>query len=397
MPLPGVDIEILNNQIGASSPSDDGIMGLILSGVAAAGIALLDPKQIFSVDDAAALGLDAAYDTTNSLDVHKQINEFYLRAARGQECWVMLVSQTTTMADACNRTNNIARVLLDRAPQMSMVGITRTPDAAYIPTFVDGIDDDVNAAVLNAHELCQEYAGDNSPLRFLVGARAFQGVPADLRNFRANTQNRCGVVLGSLTTDGDPAVGFTLGQFSNRPVQRNIGRVKDGDLAIGDAYFTNGMPIENYQDALDSIHDKGYIFMRSFKRRNGYWFNDDASCAPLSDDYAYLARGRVIDKAQKITYDTFLNEIHDDLDIDDNGFMDPAVVKTYEGTIEEAIGGLMLPGEISGVRCIINPEQNLLANNTVRIERLGVRPKGYAKFIYVPLGFDNPFNNTQTP
>lgn len=396
MPLPDVEIEELNNQVGASTPSDDGIMGLILSGVAAPGIALLDPKQIFSVDDAAALGLDAAYDTTNSLDVHKQINEFYLRAARGQECWVMLISQTTTMADACNRTNNIARVLLDRAPQMSMFGITRTPDAAYIPTFVDGIDDDVNAAVLNAHELCREYARANSPFRCLVGARAFQGVPADLRNFRANTQNRCGVVLGSLTTDGDPAVGFTLGQFSNRPVQRNIGRNRDGDLGIGEAYFTNGMPINEYKDALNSIHDKGYIFMRQFPRRNGWWFSDDPSCAPPTDDYAFLALGRVIDKAHKIGYDTYVSELQDDVDTDDNGFMDPAVVKTFESTVEEAIADQMLPAEITAVRCRINPEQNIIGTSRVNITKLGVRPKGYAKFIYVPLGFDNPFN-PQTP
>ena len=393
MSLPNVNIEILNNQLGAVSPSDDGIMGIILSGVAIAGIGLLDPKQIFSIEDAEALGLDQAYDTTNGVDVHQQVSEFYSRAPRGTQLWVMLVSRTSTMADVCDRTNNLARVLLDRAPQISMWGINRIPDAGYIPTYTDGIDDDVNAAVLNAHALCEEYAANNRPFRFLVGARDFQGVPANLRDFRQNTNNRGAGVLGSVRTSGEPAVGFTLGQFANRPVQRNIGRVKDGDAGLAAAYLSDGNTIETYEGAWGSIHDKGYIFFRKFEGRNGYFFNDDPSCAPLTDDYSSLARGRVIDKAHKIAYNTFVNELLDDLTVDENGFMDPAIAKDYQQRIENAIGLIMLPDEISGVRCRIDPAQNLNATDTVKIEKLGVRPKSYSKYIDIPLGFDNPANN----
>ena len=393
MALPNVNIEILNNQLGAVSPSDDGIMGLILSGVAIAGIGLLDPKQIFSIEDAEALGLDEAYDTTNGVDVHQQVSEFYARATRGTQLWVMLVSRTSTMADVCDRTNNLARVLLDRAPQISMWGINRIPDAGYIPTYTDGIDDDVNAAVLNAHALCEEYAANNRPFRFLVGARDFQGTPANLRDFRQNTNNRGGPVLGSVRTSGEPAVGFTLGQFANRPVQRNIGRVKDGDAGLAAAYLSDGNTIETSEGAWGSIHDTGYIFFRKFVGRNGYFFNDDPSCAPLTDDYSSLARGRVIDKAHKIAYSTFVNELLDDLTVDENGFMDPAIAKDYQQRIENAIGLIMLPDEISGVRCRIDPAQNLNATDTVKIEKLGVRPKGYSKYIDIPLGFDNPANN----
>lgn len=395
MALPGVKIIIGNGQLGRVAPVNDAVMGLIVSGVAVTDkIGLAEPKAIFALEDAVELGIDAAYDVTNTTDAYGQIKEFYDRAPNGTELWIMIVAKTATMESVCDKTNDLAKKLLTAANgRIKMWGIARTPDSGYEPTFVDGIDDDVDAAVLKAQELCEDFALQHKPCRFLVGARDFQGVVGDLKDFRQSSQNRGGVVLGSVRDSGEPAVGFTLGQFANRPVQRNIGRVKDGDLGLSEAYLTDGTSVDEYENAWGSIHDKGYIFFRTFPNKNGYYFNDDPSCSPLTDDYSSLARGRVIDKAHVIAYTTFVEELLDDLEIDEDGYMDAAVVKDYQQKIENAIGVLMVPAEASGVICEIDPRQNLLANDTVKVSALKVRPRGYAKYIEIPLGFANPFNS----
>lgn len=397
--LPNVSITLLNGQLGRVTPSEDKVAGLVLSGVDAAGIDIGESKQLFALTDAEDLGLTEAYDTTNETDVWKQIKEFYDRAGNGAELWVHLIAKTTTMTSACDVTNNIVKKLLnDASGRITMWGIARTPDDAYTPSYTGQLDGDVQTAVTKAHALCESFAGQFKPCRALIGARDFQGTAASLTNFRANATNRVGVVLFSTSDSYNAAeynnasVGFVLGQFMNRPVMRNIARVKDGDLGINAAYFTNAATIETLETALDSIHDKGYIIARKFYGKNGYYFNDDPAACPLSDDYSSLARGRVIDKAIRIAYTTFVNEIQDDIDIDTDGYMSPAVVKDYQKKIEQAITLQMITtpaeAEISGVRCIMNPAQQVSVTDQVQIEKLAIRPKGYSKYIDVNLGFE---------
>ncbi len=392
--LPNVKINILNNQLGSVVPSEDAVMGLVLSGVANDHIALAQAKQLFALDDAVALGLDEAYDTANDTDVYKQIRDYYGQAGRGKELWILLVSKETTLASILDKSNDLAKKLLNATDgRVRMLGVTRVPDDEYSPTVEDGMDDDVRAAILKAHELALEFKDAVKPLRIIIGGRGFAGSVSTLHDLRTMTQNRVGVVGWSLYETGEPAVGFVLGRFANRPVQRKISRVKDGDLGILKAYMTNGDPVEDYETGWDAMHNKGYIFVRKFPNKSGYYITDDPSCAPLSDDYSSLARGRVIDKAHRIAYATFVDEIQDDIEVDESGFISPGVTKSYQQKIIRAIAAQMLPDEISGVDCIINPAQNLLQSDTVKIEKLAIRPKGYAKYIEIDLGFDNPLNN----
>jgi hypothetical protein len=400
MALPNVTIELLNNQLGRQDATDDGVCLLVLSGVATSGIGLLDPKQIFTPEDAEALGLNAAYDTTNSVDVYRQITEFYSTAGRGAELWIMLYVNTMLMATACDVANNYVRKGLDAAKgRIRLVAIGRVPIGSYTPTTVDGMDDDVRAAVLKLHAMSVEYRAAFKPFRFIVAGRLFQGVPATLPDLRLLTQNTGAIVLHTTLAGGkNPAIGQVLGKLSFNPVQRKISRVKDGDLGILLAYMSDGLPVETYESAWGSIHDKGYIFCRKFANRSGYFLNGDHTCSPNSDDYSSLARGRVIDKALVIAYTTFVNEIEDDLEVDEDGYMNPAVVKHYQSIIENSISLQMMDEgkgkEISGVKCTINPAQNLLGTDKVQVEKLAVRPKGYSTYINVPLGFTNPLNQS---
>lgn len=390
MGLPGVEINVLEGTLGGSASIDDGIAGLIVSAPAPSGLALSTPKVIFSLDEAIALGIDEDFDSDNNVDAYHQIEGFYTDASKGTELWIMVIPQTTTMESACNLNADIAKQLLEAAGgRIKIWGITRVPDAGYAPTFNEGIDDDVAAAVLNADALCESFQGAFNPCRAIIGARGFQGDVGALKDFRLNSNPFVGVVLGSESENGYPAVGRILGRMASLPVQRKISRVKDGDVGLANAYLSDGNPIGDYEFAQDAIHDKGYIFYRTIANLSGYYFSSDPACVPTTSDFSALARGRVIDKALRIAYATFIEEIEDDIEIDDNGNLSPVVAKYYQEKIVNAID-LAMQGEISDVDCYIDPAQDVLATNKVVVDRLAIRPLGYSSYIEVSLGFDNP-------
>lgn len=397
MGLPGVKINVLNGQLGIVGTSEDAVMGLIGCGVSTDDIALNEPKQIFSLADLEALGIDAEYASENNTDIYAQVADFYSKAGNGRELWVMIVSSATLMQNMVDLNGTIATTLIEVANgRLRMIGVTRSPEPSYTATYENGFDDDAYEAVLKAEELVRSYRAMNIPFRVLVEGRDFQGDPTALVNLREGSQNGVGVVLDGLKSESKAAaVGRALGQFANRPVQRNIGRVKDGDINEANAYFSDGSPIEDYSvGQWGAIHDKGYIFLRKFFGRSGYFYNDDPAATLITDDYNALALGRVIDKAQRIAYVTYINELLDDLEINPaNGQLNPAVIKSYQARIENAINLSMTNAEeISGVRAVLEPDQNVLSTNKVQV-KLFIVPKGYSKEIEVDLGFENPALN----
>lgn len=394
MALPKVSITLLNNQLGQTAQTEDGIAGLIMTGIATGEIALGESKQIFSLADAEALGLDAAYDVTNTTNVHKTIADFYRLAGDGAELWIQIVAKTTLMASICDEASDILKKLLnDSGGRIRIAAITRVPDSGYTPVYADELDPDVIAAAAKAQSLANTFASQFKPVRIILDGRDFQGTVGSLLNLKQSSYNRVAVMLGTdVSGSANAAVGLALGRLANIPVQRNIGRVKDGDLGIAAAYLTGQSTLI---DALtpaqqDQVHDKGFIFMRKYPAKNGYFFNDDPTATASTDDYNSIARGRAIDKAITIANTVYTDELLDDLDVDENGFIDAAVVKDYQGKIKRAIDAQMtIRDEISGARVFIDPKQNVLANNKVNVN-LFIRPKFYSKEIAVTLGFENP-------
>lgn len=392
MALPGVNINILNGQLGRVAASEDGVAGMIIGGVAPSGLTLMMPKQIFTLQDAVDLGIDEAFDTSNSVEMYKQIKQFYDQAGKGQELWIMIVAQTTTFVDMLDKAGNIAPALLDAASgRIRLLGVTRVPDGAYTPTYTTGLDDDVTTAISNAQALANEKRTEYAPLRILIEGRDYQGVPGDLEDLTQRSDNAVMIMLGSVSNTASAALGLALGRASGTPVQRNLGRVKDGDLGIDEAYLGSDLEETHSLAERSAIHNKGYVFLRSYVGKAGYFFSDDVMATATTDDYANLARGRVIDKALRIAYITYVNELLDEVQIDpDTGQLEPSIMKSFQTSVESAIDGQMTQsGEIVAVEAEIDPAQNVLANDQIEID-LAVTPVGYAKTIIVNLGLFNP-------
>lgn len=407
-PLPDVTVTLGNGNLGRVAPSEDGISALIVSGVAVGGSFglgdVLGPW--FSVQDAIDAGIDEAYDTTNSVLAYRHIADFYEQAGNGTELYVAVAPLTKTLSELVDVTEAYAaKVLSDLQGRVRLLGVTRVPDGAYTPSYTDEFDDDLATAITNAKALRAAEFALHRPVQIVLEGSDFQGSASAARDLRSSatgpSANRVSVVIGQdnavATAAGGvrakyAAVGMALGRMAAIPVQRNIGRVKDGALPITTGGLSNGAALDTFTDAnLDSLHDKGYIIVRRHAGIPGVYFNDDPTAAPITDDYASVARGRTMDKAARITRQIYLQELNDDVELDPStGRLAISVIKSYQGSIETEVDRQMTAnGEISGVTAFVNPAQNVLSTDQIDTE-LNIVPKGQAKAITATLQYENP-------
>lgn len=397
MALPGVLINVENGALGRITATADGVAGLIVVGMAKTNLPLYAPKQIFGLADAEALGITAAADVIDKVDTWRQIKEFYDEAGEGAELWLMTVPLTRTMTELLDPTSmtNSARKLLDAAQgKIRLLGISRYIDSSvtYAQVTQGGLDEDVHTALPKGNALAIDYRDHFKPFQVFLDGRGWNGEVADLTDLRTYNFPKCSVVLATTQPNKTAAcVGLVLGRAAKLPVQRNIGRVKDGTLNVAKLYYTSGDNLEDFSDAqIEAIHDKAYITPRFFVGRTGYFLSDDPTATLATDDYLTITNNRVIDKALVLAYSTYVNEINDEVSIDENGKLELTKVAYLEQIVRNAINlGMVSRGEASAVEVFIDPAQNILATDKLDIV-LRITPVGYTKKIVVSLGFRNP-------
>lgn len=390
--LPRVKIQFLNGLLGTVGESADGLMALICGASAVAGtLALNSIYEVRSMNDLAELGVTAQ----NNATLYKHVSEFYDEAGSGVKLILYPVAPATTATFICDYTKTaegFARDLITRLNgALRGIGIAGVNSNSSVAS-TNGLDPDVFTAMPKAQQLA-EWATTElyAPLFFAIEGRAYDA-SKELKDLSAETYNRCLVAIGDTVTNSTGAsIGTLLGRIASIPVQRNIGRVKDGALSPLEMYV-GAKKVEESNSVIASIFDKGYIVPRKHVGRSGYFYADDPMACDPTDDYAHLANRRVIDKAYRIAYDTMLNELLDEIDLNEDGTMQHAVIKSWQQTLENAVNRQMTAnGELSatdgeGCQVYINERQNVVSTTKIELT-LKVRPHGYARYIDVNLGF----------
>lgn len=394
--LSQVKISFVNGQLGATTPSDDGVVGCIVSGTAVTDkFALGTAYLITKLSELAALGI-----TSDVADVNKHIYNgvklFYDEAPEGSKLWLYGVATSVTMAQMFDKTLAHAPALINAANgTINLLGCIKAYAGGYTPTILDGLDTDVYSAMTAAQAL-GVWATDSkyAPLATVIPGNHYSGTASSLRQLTESANNRVAIVIGAATSGSTSQDAMLLlGRYAAKPVQRSAARTKDGPIASEYMYIGSAKP-ENAQ--ADVINDKGFICPRNFIGKAQYYWNADSLATATTDDYALMQRRRVIDKAYRIAYITAVNELNDDYDVTDEGYMDPSVIKVIENTISSAIinnmtanGNLGVnPNNTSdrGVKVFIEPKQKITTNSTFDVN-IGVKPRGYSKYINIKLGF----------
>ena len=206
-------------------------------------------------------------------------------------------------------------------------------------------------------------------------------------------------------------VGAALGVLAIASAEQSIGWVRNfglsqvmtqaelgfGNLTVTDgkwaatAAFTNIKSL-NYTKRNNLLHRKGYVFLRDYEgRENQVYFSSDQTLS--TGDYRRISRCRVMHKSRRVIRQAILPYVEETFDIDaSTGYILAADVAMLQNVIYDALDHNMVQPanptvlQISGRQVIIDPEQDLLANDQLLISYALV-PKGVASAIFSTEGF----------
>lgn len=387
MALPKIQINYLNGQLGAVGDTEDGLLAIVSGAtVVADSFALETPYLISCFADIEALGIT----NTNNAALYKIVGDFYNEAPDGTKLVIYGVNPATTKEALCNKnTGKIKDLLISQNGKIKGVFVCNNGGSA---TQTAALAAEVYTAVPVAQALA-EWSTDTlyAPIFVVFDAQGYDGTKT-LTDMTAGDTDRVAIMLGDTVVNSTTsAVGILAGRIASISVQRNIGRVKDGAL-YPSAMYIGAKKIEEVNTVVLDAHDKGYIITRKYVGRAGYFFTDDQMACDQTNDYAHIAYRRTIDKAYRIAYTTLLDYMLDELEVNTDGTLQLAVIKSWEASVEGAINrqmtanGELSGGDEGGCVCFIDPTQNVLSSSKVVIT-LKVRPYGYARFIEVNLGF----------
>ncbi|WP_264520388.1 DUF2586 family protein [Flavobacterium sp. N1994] len=386
MSLPTININISSNGLELSIADIQKIPGLVITGATVSGankVTAGTSYQIFSLQEAVNLGIE---ETGTNAFAYKHIAAFYEKAKKGAELWFMVVTAATTMEDMADIENPFAQKLLaDSQGKVRVLGIIKK--SGTTETISNGVDADVDLAVIKAQALASDYSSRYYPVRIIISGNKFNGNVADLKDYTTTENEKVAILLANNDGSKEGSIGMLLGRLASDPVQRKISRVKNGAVEPTAAYFTNGEKVETLDTAWNAIDNKGYIFLRSFANRSGYYFTSDRTLTKPDNDFKSLARGLVMDKAVLITYGVLVDELSDEVLAAANGTIHPAIIKTWQHNIENNLDQLMVQTkELSGAKAKIDANQAVLQTDNINVE-LRLLPVGYSDFITVNIGF----------
>ncbi len=390
----GVSITLGNGNLGAALQTDDGVCGMVLTGSTGDSYTLGTPILLTSY--AEALTGDNALSVENNAFALRQISDFYSQpGTNGAELYVMLVADTLTVEDMCDKTNSngAIKLLNYAAGAIKILGCMSDDTIVTVPSVTAGINPDCYLAITKMQALGVQFFGAEMPFRGVIGATSYNGTVGDLTAINSGTtSNRVQLLLGDIEaptgySGGTAAcLGFELGLLAVLPVQRKISRVLNGPLSGVNEAYVGTETVEAAGGDIATMAGKGFVTIQTRPRETGYFFTGDPMCTSTSDDYASMVNGRVIDKAAIIAWQVFGQDVDDEVPVAPDGTIDPSYAASLQNSINKAYQVNMIANNnCSGATSLVPLNQNVVATGNVAVT-LSIQPEGYATNIDITLG-----------
>ena len=394
-------IVITEGLIGANAVGDSREFGLVANGIAVSGKAQLATLYVLRrPSDAAALGIDGAYDVANSVNVYRHITEFYRRGGEGKKLHLLLLAQTVLPAEMTTLAKTLA-VAADGA--ISDMAFAFNPVTGYVDVALNGMNADVYAGIA-ALQTFAEWADENDmPLHTILECRGIVATPATLTDMRLLTSPKVTLVIGQDYNFAETRwtlgkkfadVGTFLGTVAGQAWNRNPGEVATQNLTSAGlgAWLVGGISNHTkltayYADA-ETLNDKGYVFPIKYQGMSGYWWNDGHVCAPITVDGAgnmnqsTIYYSHTVDQAKRALRIAYLPEVKKPVILD--GGKLPATMVGYYNAIGDNIFNQLAGRElISDGKTYTDPDSDLLTAKVLTVQ-----------FAVVPTGCTNEIVGT---
>lgn len=387
MPLPEVIITKQAGGLGRPLQGEDHISGMLFyNDTLPSGFSTSDRiKAFFSLDDAETAGILEG--SADHGEEWYQIREFFRLAPKGvlYVGYYALTGQTYDYAELLlmeQFAEGKIRQFGVYAP--GQAGVT-TAMCADLNTQMEALyDADTPAIALLATDISA--VSDLSTLPDLrTAAATLVGVVI------AQDGLAKGKALYDAGSSSVAALGAALGSFATVQVHVSIGwprNLKPSDVELDTAAFGNGQLVKNLAGSLlDTLNDRGYIFLRKFPGLAGSYWNGAPAAVASTSDFAYLENSRTIDKAVRLVRAALVPEVNAPVQVDaTTGNLDNAFIEYMKGLGDNALNAMGSAGELSGYQTIIDPEQDVLGSGELRVT-IELVPVGVARKIAVSIGF----------
>ena len=187
-------------------------------------------------------------------------------------------------------------------------------------------------------------------------------------------------------------IGAKLGAISAANVNECIAWVEEFPM-ITDGFefdeiaFANGDLYKNMSQTLvNSIDDKGYIFLVKHVGYAGSFNNDSYTAVATTNDLATIENNRTIDKAVRLVRAFVLPKLASPIYLNPDGTLSFDTVTLFKSLADRGLSQMESNGEISASKTIIDPSQDVLQTNTLNIA-IEIVPVGVARSIVVNIGF----------
>ncbi|MDD3892452.1 MAG: DUF2586 family protein [Bacteroidales bacterium] len=407
MPLPNISFIINRSGLGLVSVLEDGVMGIVLSGVAViGGLQLNKAYSINKLSEAEALGIVPTVEdidedenpitvTGPNARAYRQIKMFYDEIGEGAKLWFIVMPEESadvvpvplTLVDSID----YIKTMIDYAKgEIKHVGVCRVVGAPA-GELVDGLHEEVMPMIVAAQTLCDTYQAKVMPFSVTVDGIDFEDQDA-IVSLKTLTKHRVSVLLAA-NAEKEASIGQFLARLASSSVQQKASRVRSGALSNLTAHLVGSdIDIDTEPEKLGTLHDKGYIVYRAIIGVAGYFYSGDPTATSNTDDLNIIPRNRIIDKVIVLSYNTYIEELDEDIEVDDSGKIPAPICADLQRTIEKQVKANTV-GEISNFTAYVNPNQDILSGLPFDIV-LSVTPRGYLNPIRITIGFINPYLNS---
>lgn len=257
----------------------------------------------------------------------------------------------------------------------------------------------------------------NRPLSILLHSDMTGLTPAGLSNLTTlNSKNVSVVISGDGATTARAVfnkmaftvscLGAALGAESLASVHENIGWVQKFNMSDGtNLDKVKFLPSTLFDSLAEStktqLGNYAYLFLLKYTDLAGSYFNTDKTATSAASDYARIRNVRTVDKAIRGVRAKLLPLLNSPLYVNPNGTLSEATIANFANEANKIIGGvynsataegqMIIDGELSAGRTIIDPLQNVLATSKV-VVTLELIPVGSAEKITVNIGLVAQFN-----
>lgn len=268
-----------------------------------------------------------------------------------------------------------------------------------------GILSDIGAINSQCVTLFNNYA----PVSVIYAPNIYSTALTSLPNLRTLTDQYVSCIIGQ---DGGnlgawlslyygssvPCWGSVLGLCSAANVGYDIGWVQQFNISNGSEMaipaLSNNMSgnslyanlFASQFGLLNQLDAYGYIFAMNRPNLTGTWVNDSHVANLPTSDYNYIERVRVICKAARIAYTALSPYINGPLNINTDGTLNSLTIAQLIGSLNPSLNQMVIDGNISQFKVIINPRQNVVSTSTVQVQ-IKIIPLGVARTIDVLLSY----------